>query len=110
MSKSALQRNLAERELQEERIRAFLSTGKKTALDRNAQQVKSFDTIVSLVKRSSIVAPVREISTFNRSLKTNDVGKQAIAIASHLYGKYKVPGILRSNVILFCAGSTDNTV
>jgi len=34
---------------------------------------------------------IRNISTFNRSLKSKDKGKIQLAVANHLFGKYKVP-------------------
>lgn len=91
MSKSALQRKLEQRQQHEEGFRASLAKGKEKSIVRKAETMLSFDKIVNLVRRFGIVNPVRDMSTFNRSLKTTDVGKQAIAIASHLYGKYKIP-------------------
>jgi PcfJ-like protein len=38
---------------------------------------------------------IREINTFNRSLKSKDKGKVRLAVATHLFGKYKVPGYMQ---------------
>ncbi len=38
---------------------------------------------------------IRDIKTFNRSLKSKDKGKVQLAVATHLFGKYKVPGYMQ---------------
>ena len=76
MSKSALQRKLEQRQQHEEGFRASLAKGKEKSIVRKAETMLSFDKIVNLVRRFGIVNPVRDMSTFNRSLKTTDVGKQ----------------------------------
>ena len=38
---------------------------------------------------------IRGINTFNRSLKSKDIGKIKLAVATHMFGKYKVPSYMQ---------------
>lgn len=41
--------------------------------------------------------PLRDISTFNRSFKTTNEGKITLAVAQHIFGKYKTPSFLQNS-------------
>lgn len=97
MAKSALQKKLEERAAAKENFKLSLVKGTHDANVRQAERNISFDHIVTLVRSMSIVGQVRSIDTFSRSLKTSDNGKIAIAVAQHLYGKYRVPQYLTNS-------------
>lgn len=56
---------------------------------------KSLNNIADRLKNYG--KPLRDISTFNRTFKTTNEGKITLAVAQHLFGKYKAPSFLQNS-------------
>ncbi len=94
--KSALQRRLEERSAKVAELSNALVHGTRKFLQKRAssQESLSFSRIAETIRKVEFVSPVRDLKSFNRSLKTDDPGRIAVAIALHLYGRYKAPAYL----------------
>lgn len=94
MSRSKLQNELAERAAKEEKILSMIRDRTAEIQKDNQEKVVSLDEIVRevlLIGDDAKIVPLRNMSTFNRSFKTQDVGKITAAVAHHLFGKFRVP-------------------
>jgi hypothetical protein len=61
----------------------------------NAEGLTSVNNIARNLEYTYEGFILRDISTFNRNLKTKDPGKVRLLVATHLFGKYKVPSYLQ---------------
>lgn len=86
--------SVAERQQQaeerEERIATALRTGTQALEQKAVNHKDSFDKIARELREYYPDQCIRSISTFNRSIKSKNTGKTRLAIATHLFGKYKV--------------------
>lgn len=55
----------------------------------------SVENIANKILEEHNIPTIRNIKEFNRSFRTKDVGKITLAVATHLFGKFKVPTYLQ---------------
>lgn len=94
MAKSKLKLELERRVLDEAKLRSSLQENTARAQAANEKKFVPIETIAEKVREIGILAgvePLREMNTFNRSFKTDDLDKITIAVANHLFGKFRVP-------------------
>lgn len=92
-----LKDRLAKREAAEAAWVAGLNTSAKNIKEKEAAAAGN-STVEAISKNLTFTYAgkmIRDISTFNRSLKSKDRGKITLAVATHLFGKYKVPGYMQ---------------
>jgi len=92
-----LKERLREQEAIEARTKAMLSSSIRSHEAKKLEEdmKNSLENIAQKLILDYGDRRIREISTFNRSLRTKDRGKITLAVATHLFGKYKVPSYLQ---------------
>lgn len=71
-------------------------TSKKFEIKQKAdEQCSTIEQIAAGIHLAYGTRCIRDISTFTRSLKSKDKDKITLAVAAHLFGKYKVPEYLK---------------
>lgn len=92
-----LKARLAQREVAAEKMLEGLKQSTKVLESKAivAEQAASVESIALYLKTQYSSRCIREIDTFNRSLKSKDRGKVMLAVATHLFAKYKVPAFMQ---------------
>lgn len=93
-----LKKRLAEREERATRLQESLKTSTECIQHRiaKAEAESTVERISNNLCQLYGHKTIRDIKTFNRSLKSKDPGKIKLAVATHLFGRYKVPAFMQS--------------
>jgi hypothetical protein len=100
MARSKLQEELAERQERERKLLASINARTLEIQKETKKEEVTIDKIALAVTQIGAnvgVSPIRPMSSFNRSFKTQDVGKITTAVASHLFGKFRVAAHLTNS-------------
>lgn len=92
MAKSNLKREQEKQAENDARWLVALKDGTVSAKAYHEKKVVPLETIAEKVRQIGFLAgfePLKEMNTFNRSFKTQDVGKITTAVAQHMFGKFR---------------------